>query len=379
MDSYDDFKKYFGSSKSGKFWKIVTTKSLIPLEDIPDKETLLEEIFSEIESSKYAPSKPRGYISIDKGSCVTRLLPVFNLKDICVYFYATKKLEKDIAGNRVQNTYGGWSLGGEIRKNEEEEVKYIAKNMREYEMPDGTVIGLDESLMYPIEASFNPRAWSENWINFTGTLYTHSRADKYNFVAELDIANFYDNISIEILEDKLGEKIKNLYFTQEELEEIDARTRTDLKLFENKRQKELDQLERKKKVVREDLEYLRANKLTLLKTGAYSPQDLLNEENALNAKLNDLHEQEQMSDQAIHEVVKDLLKLSELLENGAIYWDNANSKEKERIARIVFSELLVSENNVVFSLKDGFKPFETRIFSVGDPTGNRTPISRMKT
>ncbi len=80
----------------------------------------------------------------------------------------------------------------------------------------------------------------------------------------------------------------------------------------------------------------------------------------------------------MHEVVKDLLKLSELLQNVATYWELAKTEEREKIARIIFSELYVSNNNVTLSLKSGFKPFETRLFNVCDPTGNRTPIAGMK-
>ncbi len=148
--------------------------------------------------------------------------------------------------------------------------------------------------------------------------------------------------------------------------------------FLQRRNKELESINRKKKKVREDLDYLRTNKLTLLKTGAYSPEDLIKEENKLNGELEVLQDQEHSSDRAVHEVVKDLLKLSELLQNVATYWELAKTEEREKIARIIFSELYVSNNNVTLSLKSGFKPFETRLFNVCDPTGNRTPIAGMK-
>lgn len=203
MENYDDFKKYFGTSKSGKFWKTITHDSLIPLIDVPTKETLLSEIYKEISTSIYRPGKPRGYILINKGESIARLIPVFTPKDICVYYYCTKKLESDIAVNRTPNTYGGWNLGGKLRKEEEAELKYLSSNMRKYEMPDGTIIGLDESVEYSMEASFNPKAWKRNWVDFTGSIYTHSRVDIYTHAAELDIANFYDNININVLKEKL--------------------------------------------------------------------------------------------------------------------------------------------------------------------------------
>jgi len=183
---------------------------------------------------------------------------------------------------------------------------------------------------------------------------------------QTDCSNKLKSISTDFIEEKLGEKIKNLYFTKKEKEEIDSRTHSDLNRFEDKRKKEIDQLERQKKKIREDLDYLRTNKLSLLKTGAYSPEELIEEENKLDGQLEKVQNQESISDRAISEVVKDLLKLSELLENGSIYWDYANTEEREQIAKIIFSELFVSENSVDFKLKTGFKPFETRISTLGE-------------
>lgn len=213
MENYNNFVKYFGKSKSGKFWKTITRDSLVPISTVPPKDSLLSEIYREVSESTYKPGKPRGYILIDKGGSVARLVPVFDIKDICVYFYCTKKIESSITGNRVPNTYGGWSLGGEIRKSEIEELKYMSGSMREYEMPDGTILSYDESSEYSMTASFNPKAWKVNWLDFTGSLYTHSRTDMYRYIAELDIANFYDNISIKSLENKLKTTSADTYAT----------------------------------------------------------------------------------------------------------------------------------------------------------------------
>lgn len=204
MERFEDFRKYFGKGKSGKFWKVITRQSLIPLEQTQQKEELLRELYSELVNSRYMPTNPRGYLLINKGMSIVRIVPVLSPKDICAYYYFTKKLEPDIAGNRVPYTYGGWSLGGELRKTEDMELTHISKSMRVYEMPDGETLGFDESVEYPMEASFNSKAWKTNWQNFTGALYTHSRQNVFEFVAELDIANFYDNISIDVLGKKLN-------------------------------------------------------------------------------------------------------------------------------------------------------------------------------
>jgi len=217
METLEEFIKYFGNGEVGKFWKTITRESLIPITNIPDKKNFLKEIYNDIISGKYIPSKPRDYILINKGQNVIRLLPVFNVKDSCVYFYCTKKIEALIYGNRVPNTFGGWRLGGVIRSSEREELDRVVANLQSYEMPDGSTISLDESFEYAMPASFNPLAWRENWSEFMRALYVNSRADVYQYVAELDIANFYDNINIDTLEKKFEKlsqekEIKDLLF-----------------------------------------------------------------------------------------------------------------------------------------------------------------------
>ena len=47
-----------------------------------------------------------------------------------------------------------------------------------------------------------------------------------------------------------------------------------------------------------------------------------------------------------------------------MYYDYATTEEKEKIARIIFSELRVTENTLEYKLTPGMKPFEERLFGV---------------
>ena len=71
----------------------------------------------------------------------------------------------------------------------------------------------------------------------------------------------------------------------------------------------------------------------------------------------------------MHEVIKDLVKLSELLKDGYKWYDSADSREKEEIIRIIFSELFVSGNTLTYQCKNGFKPLQSRFNTVCDPIG----------
>jgi hypothetical protein len=158
----------------------------------------------------------------------------------------------------------------------------------------------------------------------------------------------------------------SLSFTEKELQEFDART--DIARLETNRFKQLEASERRKKRIREDLAYLNANRLMLLKTGAYTPEKLASDETALNRELTTLCEAEQVSDISMAETVREVVELSELLKNVALYYHLANTKEKDRIIRVIFSELILSENTLEYKCTKAFRSLANRFIPMGDPT-----------
>ena len=204
------------------------------------------------------------------------------------------------------------------------------------------------------------------------TPYMKKGVQYFNSRCPDECANPRRNFNKSFLENKVGELISKLHFTEKELVEIDARTTTDIALFEEKRTVGLESNDRQKKKIREQLKYLHTNKLDLLIAGTYSAESFLEEENRLHTELTALQGEEQTSDQAMHEVIKEIIKLSELLKDAAATWSFANSTEREQIMRVIFSELSLSENTLQYKVKKGFTPFQSRLLVVGDPTGSRT-------
>ena len=90
-----------------------------------------------------------------------------------MYYLCVKLLENEIAGNRVEGTFGGWTLGNTIRIKEEKEIlelEYVPFN------------------------SLNPFAWKEHWQSFQGVARRYADAGEWNYFVSLDIANFYGSI-----------------------------------------------------------------------------------------------------------------------------------------------------------------------------------------
>lgn len=136
---------------------------------------------------KYFPDTPLAVKEVDKGHGVARQVPIFNLSDYSVYYYCVRRLEHVISKNRIEGTYGGWSMGGKIRKMEQD---------------DGPG---DE---YQLTYSYNPAAWAKYYGDYNGRVYAKilelrdAGLGDY-LVYELDIANYYDNIQLGILENKI--------------------------------------------------------------------------------------------------------------------------------------------------------------------------------
>ncbi|MFA5778429.1 MAG: recombinase family protein [Candidatus Paceibacterota bacterium] len=195
------------------------------------------------------------------------------------------------------------------------------------------------------------------------TPYTKKGIDYYGARCTKECANTRRSINAKQIEDKVGEVISNLSFTDNELKEIDALVKNDLKGLEEKRQKELNQIERRKRKIREDLAYLRENKLPLLRSAVYTPEGFLTEETKLNDELQNICKEENASDVAIHEVVKDIVFLSELLKDAYLYYSFAKPEEKKLIIQKIFSELTLSGDTLKYKCINGFKMLERPIFT----------------
>lgn len=180
MVPFQKFSRWFNRD----FWKAFRDGNFpiyVPTQK-KEKDSLIESVYNEIKTSRYAPSLPENEIFMNKGHGVTRIVPVFSIKDYCVYYFCIKELEDVLCGNRTQNTFGGWTLGGKIRKKEREEIDIECED---------TNYG---------RFSFNPLAWAKAFGEFNSILFSQLDQKNYLHILQFDIANFYDTIRLDILE-----------------------------------------------------------------------------------------------------------------------------------------------------------------------------------
>lgn len=120
---------------------------------------------------------------------------------------------------------------------------------------------------------------------------------------------------------------------------------------------------------------LRAQRLPLLKSGAYTPEAIATEQTQLEAKLETLRQEEAVSEEAMRELIKEVVTLSELIKNVVPVYDFATPREKEQIIKVIFSELFISHDTLQYKLKKGFETFDKRIDVLCGPTRTRTSVN----
>ena len=193
-----------------------------------------------------------------------------------------------------------------------------------------------------------------------GILYFNARCKK-------GCTNTKRNCNFNFISYKIQELISNLHFPDDDWEKFHAKASTDIALLEEKRHKEFEKMNRQKQKIRDDLSYLRSDRLSLLKTGVYTPETYVAEEQRLTSKLDTLKESEHISDVAMRELMKELATLSELLKSAGTLFELANPHKKEQIAKTIFSELYITESTLEYRVKKGFEAFEACVSSTCCP------------
>lgn len=189
-------KKEFIKIVDNRYFKHLINKTSDPFDskykEIGWKKTV-EKTYDELihDITGYKPKPLRSYISHPKSKYVIRKLPSFELEDYLIYYYCIKSLEDLIAKNRIVGTFGGFRLGGKIRKKEEREMV--------------SEVTFFESFN---QNSFNYIAWKSQYISYTTMLRDHALLldnpdSNFNYGIHLDIANFYDCIEIHSLKKKI--------------------------------------------------------------------------------------------------------------------------------------------------------------------------------
>lgn len=187
-----------------------------------------------------------------------------------------------------------------------------------------------------------------------GIVYYGARCDR-------SCPNRRKSVNFNMVSGEVGKLLSRLALTDVELAQLDAAAVRPRLRSNVEAQREEDGRRRSK--LREDLRYLEDQRLTLLRTGVFTPETLTAEEHRLRSALVKLDEPSEQAEVPLEKSIAATVEVSELLKYAAELYNTAKPPRQEQIARKVFSELTLDENTSDFSCVPGLEVFNSRSLS----------------
>lgn len=171
-----------------KFWKQLTkeTQYRDPFDYVYiEKEDYLLDIAEKINNHSYTFSKPTNYY-LYKGKGIYRKLKLHNLSDTTLYYYAMKKLQRDLIEEikKNENVYGHFKIS-DYEERVEEECDECC----------------EEDLGY--NSKLSKGAYKKHWSEYQNRAYEMYEDEELEYYIHIDINHFYNNISLPLLESRV--------------------------------------------------------------------------------------------------------------------------------------------------------------------------------
>lgn len=191
------FNLEMSSSAQKDFWKHLHKECVLEIvneKQRKGRKDLLLALQEDVRRGRYKPAPLIGKLSSQKSKGVPRFVPVFEPTDYSVYFGCAKIMDRTLAKHAVPNTFGGWTLGGERKRGEEQQMKLIFTER----LGEGDAIDIGDD--YFPGSAYTRYQWFKNWQQFWRLLDMRFADGRYPVIATFDIANFYDSIELPLLD-----------------------------------------------------------------------------------------------------------------------------------------------------------------------------------
>ncbi len=144
-------------------------------------------------------------------------------------------------------------------------------------------------------------------------------------------------------------------FTPDELRDIEARGKSQIEEIAARRDRELGDLHGRQQKLTADLAYITENRITLLRTGDMTADEIRTESERLNGSIAAVQNDIRAHGESAKGMLRYVLTFSELAHNASRYFSHALDNEKRDLVAQMFTEL-VFENRSLKSYKarDGF-------------------------
>ncbi len=174
------------------------------------------------------------------------------------------------------------------------------------------------------------------------------------------------NLKEEDIHTAVQSLMDKIYFSDDELREIEREAHTGLEHISQKRNKELEDLYTQQKRVFADLDYITKNRITLLRTSSMSIEQVKGEETRLSAELNGITGKIQIYGETAQEMIKYVMTFSELIKNASLHYKYALDSEKRQLTSDMFTELVFKNGKLEkYTAREGFDALLHRPVSSG--------------
>ncbi len=188
-----------------------------------------------------------------------------------------------------------------------------------------------------------------------GIAYYRSRCKK-------ECTNPLKNINDGFISKKIKEILNRIHFTEQEKKDIEANAWKELDKLTERRTKQADDLWFQKNKVVENLKYLSDDKLNLLRTGVFTPAQIIEEEGRLNTLLADYEEKIGNLSVSTKAMLEYVISFSELAKHVAAYFEHALDTEKRDIVMQVFTELYIENEELKYHATEAYEALLKRCF-----------------
>ena len=184
--------------------------------------------------------------------------------------------------------------------------------------------------------------------------YTQKEINYYRSPCKKGCTNPLKNINDTFITKKVQEILERIHFTDDEIQRIEANAGKAMNKLTDQRNKHMEDLRFQKNKTLENLKYLTDDKLNLLRTGVFTPMQIIEEEGRLNALLKDIEEKMAAFSEPVKTMLDCIISFSELVKHASFYFGHALDAQKRNIVIQVFSELYINKGQLKYQATEAY-------------------------
>jgi len=193
----EDFQKEIDNN----FWLAITKKVWykdIVLNSDLQKGKVVNDIVDQLINFEYNFKTPLYYF-VPKGKGVLRTIKVFNIHDLCIYYYCVKKLQNELTVKirENQNVFGGFKFSHDNQSITQKKIRQQKEEICNLDWYD-----------YEYETFLSKYQFRKEWTDYQN-LAKEAFEEGFDFYIHIDIAHFYDDINLDILEKEIRNTVSD--------------------------------------------------------------------------------------------------------------------------------------------------------------------------